>query len=54
MVARLLEAGMYAEALADWTMGRKVDSALLLNFTNVASQGVAEAFGLRIRELLRD
>ncbi|HEY5803595.1 MAG TPA: PLP-dependent aminotransferase family protein [Lysobacter sp.] len=52
LVGRLLEAGLYAEALADWTTGRKVDSALLLNFTNVASQAAAEALGVRIGELL--
>lgn len=52
LVARMLEAGMYAEALTDWTVGRRPASALLLNFTNVESKGSAEALGRRILELL--
>jgi GntR family transcriptional regulator/MocR family aminotransferase len=52
MAARMLEAGMYAEALSDWSMSKNGAEALLLNFTNIDSQATAEKFGLRIRKLL--
>lgn len=52
LVTRMREAGLYAEALADWTQGKGADSALLLNFTNVDSQATAERHARRILALL--
>ena len=52
LVARMREEGLYAEALTDWTMGRDGASALLLNFTNIDSQGTAENLGRRILRLI--
>jgi GntR family transcriptional regulator/MocR family aminotransferase len=52
LVARMREEGLYAEALTDWTMSGEGASALLLNFTNVDSQGTAEKLGRRILKLM--
>jgi GntR family transcriptional regulator/MocR family aminotransferase len=52
LVARLLDAGLYAEALTDWSSRRDGASALLLNFTNVESQIKAEALGKRMLEIM--
>ncbi len=52
LVARMREAGLYGEALTDWTMEGEGDSALLLNFTNIDSQGTAETLGRRISKLI--
>jgi GntR family transcriptional regulator/MocR family aminotransferase len=52
LVARMREEGLYGEALSDWTMGRDGASALLLNFTNIDSQGTAESLGRRILRLI--
>jgi GntR family transcriptional regulator/MocR family aminotransferase len=52
LVARMREQGMYAEALTNWTMGGKSAPALLLNFTNIDSQGTAEKLGRRILKLI--
>lgn len=52
LVARMLDQGLYGEALTDWTTYHDGASALLVNFTNVASQKVAEVLGKRIAELL--
>jgi GntR family transcriptional regulator/MocR family aminotransferase len=52
LVARMRDEGLYAEALTDWTMARDGASALLLNFTNIDSQGSAEKFGKRILGLM--
>jgi GntR family transcriptional regulator / MocR family aminotransferase len=46
------EDGVYGEALTDWTIGSDGTSALLLNFTNIDSQGTAEKFGRRILRLI--
>jgi len=48
VVARMRAEGLYAEALSDWTVTDEGSSALLLNFTNVATQRTAEALGKRI------
>jgi len=48
VVARMRAEGLYAEALSDWTAADEDASALLLNFTNVATQRSAEALGKRI------
>jgi GntR family transcriptional regulator/MocR family aminotransferase len=52
LAARMREHGLYAEALTDWTMAGDGPSALLLGFTNVASQASAEQLGKRILTLL--
>jgi GntR family transcriptional regulator/MocR family aminotransferase len=52
LVVRMREAGLYGEALTDWTMEGEGDSALLLNFTNIDSQGTAETLGRRISRLI--
>jgi GntR family transcriptional regulator/MocR family aminotransferase len=52
LVARMREDGLYGEALSDWTIAHDGPSALLLGFTNVDSQPVAEHFGRRILQLL--
>ncbi|WP_423197534.1 8-amino-7-oxononanoate synthase [Cupriavidus sp. H19C3] len=51
LVARMRAAGLSGEALTLWARGR-IAPALLLNFTNVASQASAEALGKRILALL--
>jgi GntR family transcriptional regulator/MocR family aminotransferase len=52
LVARMREDGLYAEALADWTVSRNITPALLLGFTNIDSRGTAEKLGRRIQRLL--
>lgn len=53
LAARMLEHGLYAEALSDWTVSDHDNtSALLINFTNIDSQSTAEALGKRILELI--
>ena len=48
IVARLRDAGLFAEALSDWTATGDDASALLVNFTNVDSQATAEMLARRI------
>ncbi|HEY4371007.1 MAG TPA: PLP-dependent aminotransferase family protein [Burkholderiales bacterium] len=52
LAARMRAAGLYAEALADWTTGGRAAPALLVNFTNVDSADTAQRLGKRILELL--
>jgi GntR family transcriptional regulator/MocR family aminotransferase len=52
LVARMREDGLYGEALTDWVIGSDGASALLVNFTNIDSQGTAEKFGRRILKLI--
>jgi GntR family transcriptional regulator/MocR family aminotransferase len=52
LVERMLDAGLYAEALTDWTARRDGASAVLVNFTNVTSQGSAEALGKRMLAIM--
>lgn len=52
LVARMRDAGLYGEALTDWTTDGEGPSALLLNFTNINSRGTAEALGQRILGLM--
>jgi GntR family transcriptional regulator/MocR family aminotransferase len=52
LVARLLDAGLYAEALTDWTVSRDGAGGLLLNFTNIESQGMAERLGKRMLDIM--
>ena len=52
LVARMRQDGLYAEALSGWTTDTGGASALLLNFTNIDSQGTAEKLGKRILKLM--
>jgi GntR family transcriptional regulator/MocR family aminotransferase len=52
LVTRMREKGLYAEALTDWTIGGLGGSALLLSFTNIDSQKMAETLGRRIARLM--
>jgi GntR family transcriptional regulator / MocR family aminotransferase len=52
LAASMRKQGLYAEALTDWTRRNDGASALLLNFTNIASRRVAENFGRRILGLM--
>jgi GntR family transcriptional regulator/MocR family aminotransferase len=52
LVARMREAGLYGEALSDWTDKAAPPSALLVNFTNVHSRATAEALARRISLLM--
>jgi GntR family transcriptional regulator/MocR family aminotransferase len=52
LVERMREDGLYAEALTDWVIGSDGASALLVNFTNIDSQGTAENLGRRILKLV--
>jgi GntR family transcriptional regulator / MocR family aminotransferase len=52
LVARMREKGLYAEALTEWTTVTDGDPALLVGFTNIASQGAAESLARRILKLM--
>ncbi|MDB6141090.1 MAG: DNA-binding protein [Pseudomonas sp.] len=52
LVDRLRQASIYAEALTDWCIGTKTDSALMIGFANIDSQDTAERLGKRILELM--
>ncbi|NVZ79377.1 aminotransferase class I/II-fold pyridoxal phosphate-dependent enzyme, partial [Pseudomonas gingeri] len=52
LVARLRQAGIYAEALSEWNIEGQTGPALLLGFANIDSQAHAEQLGKRILELL--
>jgi GntR family transcriptional regulator/MocR family aminotransferase len=52
LVARMRHEGLYSEALSDWTLKSEGASALLLNFTNIASPEITESLGRRILKLL--
>ena len=52
LVACMRDEGLYGEALTDWIVGSRGDSALLLNFTNIGTAGVAEILGCRILKLI--
>jgi GntR family transcriptional regulator/MocR family aminotransferase len=52
LAARMREQGMYGGALTDWSSSPDGAGAVLLNFTNIDSQEMAEALGKRIRALL--
>jgi GntR family transcriptional regulator/MocR family aminotransferase len=51
LVERMSQAGLYGEALSDWTIGGAGPSALLLSFTNIESRHAAESLARRILEL---
>ena len=52
LVARMLEDGLYGEALSDWTDRSHEGPAILVNFTNIGSQRAAEALGRRILKVM--
>ena len=52
LVARMLQEGLYGEALSDWTIDHDGASAVLLNFTNIDFYRTAENFGKRILRLI--
>ncbi|TXC79038.1 PLP-dependent aminotransferase family protein [Paraburkholderia azotifigens] len=52
LAERIRSHGMYAQALSDWSIGRQVEPALLLGFTNIDSESTAEKFGRRILKLM--
>ena len=52
LVARMRGEGLYAEALSDWSAEGGGASALLVNFTNIESQAMAETLGRRILKRL--
>jgi GntR family transcriptional regulator/MocR family aminotransferase len=52
LVARMLEEGLYAEALSDWTDRSDAGPAIFVNFTNVGSRHAAEALGRRILKVM--
>ncbi len=52
LAERIRSHGMYAQALTDWSIGKQVEPALLLGFTNIDSEGTAERLGRRILKLI--
>jgi GntR family transcriptional regulator/MocR family aminotransferase len=52
LAERIRSHGMSAQALSDWSIGEKVEPALLLGFTNIDSERTAETLGKRIQELI--
>ncbi|MCY1220017.1 HTH-type transcriptional regulatory protein GabR [compost metagenome] len=52
LVAHMRDAGLFAEALSEWSKGGKGASALLVNFTNIDSRATAEKLGRRILALM--
>jgi len=52
LVARMREVGLYGEAMSDWMMDNAGEPALLVGFTNIASQDDAEKLGRRILKAL--
>jgi GntR family transcriptional regulator/MocR family aminotransferase len=53
LTARMREAGLFGEALSDWTVGTGGASGALLNFTNIDSQATAESLGRRMLPLFQ-
>ena len=52
LVARIRADGLYAEAMSDWMMTGSAEPAILLGFTNIASQAEATALGQRLLRLI--
>ncbi|MDH0733738.1 PLP-dependent aminotransferase family protein [Pseudomonas sichuanensis] len=52
LVERLLQAGLYAEALSDCCIATRSHSGLMLGFANIDSQASAEQLGKRVLALL--
>ena len=53
LAGRMEEQGMYAGALSRWCATPRQQSALLLSFTNIATQAQARDLGLRILQLMQ-
>jgi len=53
LVARMLAAGLYAEALSDWAGGDRLPPAILVGFTNIETRAEATALAGRILALMR-
>ena len=52
LVARMKQAGLYGEALSDWTANPAGSSAVLISFTNIESRAMAERMAKRLLELM--
>jgi len=52
LAERMLQEGMYAQALGNWTFEVEKSPALLIGFTNVGSAAVAEKLADRILKLV--
>jgi GntR family transcriptional regulator/MocR family aminotransferase len=52
LAERIRNHGMFVQALSDWVIGERVESALLLGFTNIDSESAAEKMGKRILKLI--
>jgi GntR family transcriptional regulator/MocR family aminotransferase len=52
LVERMARAGLYGEALSDWTIGGSGAGALLLSFTNIDSREAADRLARRLAALL--
>jgi GntR family transcriptional regulator/MocR family aminotransferase len=52
LVARMRDAGLYGEALTDWTTGGVGASGVLLGFTNIDTRMTAERLARRVLDLL--
>jgi GntR family transcriptional regulator/MocR family aminotransferase len=52
LVARMREAGLYAEALSEWMIGGASGDAMLLGFTNIDSIEAAAKLGRRILKIM--
>ncbi|SAL46258.1 transcriptional regulator [Caballeronia peredens] len=52
LVSRMLQDGLYGEALTDWTAGGEGNPAVLVSFTNIGDQRTAENLGRRILSLM--
>jgi GntR family transcriptional regulator/MocR family aminotransferase len=53
LASRMRAAGMYAEALGDWTEGARLAPAVLVGFTNVETRQDATALAKRMLALMR-
>ncbi|MFK8330711.1 PLP-dependent aminotransferase family protein [Pseudomonas sp. BJa5] len=53
LVARILEHGLYAEALSDWNVEPRSAPGLLVGFTNIESRSVAQSLGRQLRMLIQ-
>ncbi|MDY0747761.1 PLP-dependent aminotransferase family protein [Paucibacter sp. R3-3] len=52
LVARMREAGLYGEALSEWSPQASGGSAVLVGFTNIESRAVAERLARRLLEVI--
>jgi len=52
LVERMIAAGLYGEALSDWTQGGVADPAVLVAFTNVATPRDAAQLARRLQQIM--